>query len=112
MNTFEYIKKTYNIDTLDAARILNVSEGSVYRYNKKKISELTVEQLVLLHDHTKADYNTLLGEDIFSFNNIMPKRNNITNSIYLIDEPESNLHPADIRVIQKIIDEKLKSKKK
>lgn len=71
MNNLGEIRKKYDIDTFTLSDILGLKSASnIAKYYNKKISELTIEQLIRLHDITKAAYNTLLGDTIFTPNNI------------------------------------------
>lgn len=79
MNNLQYIKVKYQLSTNDIAYILGKkSPANVYLYYDKDITELTVNQLIRLHDKTKADYNTLLGETVFTINNIDNKEQTVS----------------------------------
>lgn len=91
MNKLQDIKDKYQLNTTDIAYILGKkSPANVYLYYDKDITELTINQLIRLHEKTKVDYNTLLGNTIFTPDNICNNKGETIEYKYLasiLDNP-------------------------
>lgn len=70
MNTIRDIRFKYNISNTDLANILNINKSTISTILDRDIDMLSIKQLCSLQEYTKVDYNTLLGETIFTPNNI------------------------------------------
>lgn len=102
MNKLQDIKDKYQLNTTDIAYILGKkSPANVYLYYDKDIAELTVNQLIRLHDKTNVDYNTLLGETIFTPNNI----DNIESNINILDNKNEYLRETIRNTTQEVLAE-------
>lgn len=118
MNKLADIRNKYNVTNKELAILFNVHPNTISNMLDKELTTLPLNYIKLLRDKLEIPYNDLIGEKIFTPSNIdntiKPNRSFIGDPmpIELIDEPESMLHPADLRVIKKIIDEKLKRNRK
>lgn len=116
MNKLINIRDNYNLTNKDLASLFKVHPNTIGNMLDKEITDLPLNYIILLHQYKNIPYNMLLGENIFTLGNIgtiarpYKSKTNEALPIVLIDEPESSLHPADIRVIQKLIEQRMKKK--
>lgn len=70
MNTIREIRSKYNISNSDLANILNVNKSTISTILDRDIDTLNIKQLCSLKEYTKSTFNELLGEKVFTPNNI------------------------------------------
>lgn len=78
MNTIREIRYKYNISNSDLANMLNVNKSTISTILDRDIDTLSIRQLTSLHIALNVDYNTLLGETIFTINNIDNKEQSVS----------------------------------
>lgn len=85
MSSLQDIKYMYNLTTKVLYTALEVKPNNLNRYYTKDIKELSVQQLINLHNATGISYNDLLSEKVFTPNNIEDKP-----SINILDNTSQN----------------------
>lgn len=78
MNTIREIRYKYNISNSDLANMLNVNKSTISTILDRDIDTLSIRQLTNLHIALNVDYNTLLGETVFTINNIDNKEQSVS----------------------------------
>lgn len=78
MNTIREIRYKYNISNSDLANMLNVNKSTISTILDRDIDTLSIRQLTSLHIALNVDYNTLLGETVFTINNIDNKEQSVS----------------------------------
>ena len=98
--------RSYWIELL--SNILNISVYSFDRYKKKTVNMLTLEQICILRSHLNITFNELLGEQVFTPDNIdnqtdNTKHTSLSDNLVIIEENEIHLHPKFAEAIRKAI---------
>ena len=97
MNTIRDIRFKYDITNIDLSNVLGI--------NKSTISTI---QLCSLREYTKSTFNELLGEQVFTPDNIdnqtdNTKHTSLSDNLVIIEENEIHLHPKFAEAIRKAI---------
>ena len=108
MNTLTDIINKYDITKELLSNILNISVYSFDRYKKKTVNMLTLEQICILRSHLNITFNELLGEQVFTPDNIdnqtdNTKHTSLSDNLVIIEENEIHLHPKFAEAIRKAI---------
>lgn len=108
MNTIRNIRESYNISNAELSVILNVNKNTVPIMLDRDIKTLSINQLIALHESLKQPYNILLGEQVFTPNNIdnqtdNTKHTSLSDNLVIIEENEIHLHPKFAEAIKKAI---------
>lgn len=85
MNTLKDIRDKYKITNIALSDILMVNKSTINILLDRALDKFTLKQLTNLHIALNVDYNTLLGETIFTTNNIDSKDN--IQAISVLDNP-------------------------
>lgn len=108
MNTLIDIINKYDITKELLSNILNISVYSFDRYKKKTVNMLTLEQICILRSHLNITFNELLGETVFTPENIdnqtyQAKHTSLSDHLITINENEIHLHPSFVEAIRSAI---------
>lgn len=108
MNTIRNIRESYNISNAELSVILNVNKNTVPIMLDRDIKTLSINQLIALHESLKQPYNILLGETVFTPENIDNQTDkaihtNLSNDLITINENEIHLHPSFVEAIRQAI---------
>lgn len=98
MNTIKGLIDKYKLNVYEFATLLNISVSSLKHYSKKEICTFDVSELIKIHNFTNIPYNEILGEKIFTVENINTKIENINKPI----ETEEYIK----ELINKVLDER------
>lgn len=85
MNTLKDLRDKYKITNIALSDILDVNKSTINTLLDRTLDKFTLKQLTNLHIALNVDYNTLLGETIFTVNNIDSKDN--IQAISILDSP-------------------------
>jgi len=106
MNTLTDIINKYDITKELLSNILNISVYSFDRYKKKTVNMLTLEQICILRSHLNITFNELLGEQVFTVENIdsqTDKATHTSSDLITIEDNEIHLHPSFVEAIKQAI---------
>lgn len=108
MNTIRNIRESYNISNAELSVILNVNKNTVPIMLDRDIKTLSINQLIALHESLKQPYNILLGEQVFTLENIdnqtnQTKHTSLSDHLITINENEIHLHPSFVEAIRSAI---------
>jgi len=81
MNTLKNIRDKYKITNIALSDILDVNKSTINTLLDRPLDRFTVKQIVSLHKYLDVDFNILIGENIFTLNNIGDNDNLQTTSI-------------------------------
>ena len=108
MNTIRDIRFKYDITNIDLSNVLGINKSTISTILDRDINTLSINQLCSLREYTKSTFNELLGEQVFTPDNIdnqtdNTKHTSLSDNLVIIEENEIHLHPKFAEAIRKAI---------
>ena len=70
MNTIRDIRFKYDITNIDLSNVLGINKSTISTILDRDINTLSIKQLCSLREYTNSTFNELLGEQVFTPDNI------------------------------------------
>lgn len=108
MNTIRDIRFKYDITNIDLSNVLGINKSTISTILDRDINTLSIKQLCSLREYTKSTFNELLGEQVFTPDNIdnqtdNTKHTSLSDNLVIIEENEIHLHPKFAEAVRKAI---------
>lgn len=108
MNTLKDIRERYKIVNSELAKVIFVHKNTISSLLDRDINTLSIKQLCSLREYTKSTFNELLGEQVFTPDNIDSQtdkedHSSLSDNLVIIEENEIHLHPKFAEAIRKVI---------
>lgn len=106
MNTIRDIRFKYDIANIDLSNVLGINKSTISTILDRDINTLSIKQLCSLREYTKSTFNELLGEQVFTVENIdsqTDKATHTSSDLITIEDNEIHLHPSFVEAIKQAI---------
>lgn len=108
MNTLRHIREKYKFVNTELAKVLCVHKNSINTLLDRDLDTFSIKQLCNLREYTQSTFNELLGETVFTPENIDNQTDkaihtNLSNDLITINENEIHLHPSFVEAIRQAI---------
>ena len=108
MNTLKDIREKYKIVNSELAKVIFVHKNTISTLLDRDVNTLSIKQLCSLREYTKSTFNELLGEQVFTTDNIdnqidNTKHTSLSDSLITGNGNDIHLHPALVKAIRNAI---------